>query len=169
MSLRRALAPALLAAAALAGCARPSDEASRPGGVSPAPKPFAPGLGEIMALNQARHVKLWFAGDASNWPLAAYEVSELREGFDDAVRYHPTQEGSPLPISGLVPTIMDEPRKNVEAAVAAKDHAAFVTAYDALTAACNRCHQASNHGFNVVKRPTVNPFPNQVFEPGEAP
>ena len=37
-----------------------------------APVPFTPGLGEIMTLTQMRHVKLWFAGDAANWPLAKY-------------------------------------------------------------------------------------------------
>ena len=41
------------------------------------------GLGEIMLFQQARHIKLWFAGSASNWPLADHEVGELKEGFDD--------------------------------------------------------------------------------------
>jgi hypothetical protein len=119
-----------------------------------------------MALNQARHVKLWLAGDAGNWPLAAYELGELREGLDDAVKYHPVQEGSPLPISGLVPRIMSEPMKRLQAAIAAKDHTAFVAGFDALTAGCNSCHQAANFGFNVVQRPASNPFPDQVFAPG---
>lgn len=170
MSVRRSLPVPLLAALALlpSACARRAAGPAPTAAASPAAAPFAPGLGEIMAANQARHVKLWLAGDAGNWPLAAYEVSELREGFDDAVRFHPTQEGSPLPISGLVPRIMTEPLNGVGAAVAAKDHAAFVKAYDALTAACNSCHQASNHGFNVVQRPATNPFPDQVFAPGGA-
>jgi hypothetical protein len=168
MSVRRIFATSLAGSLALAGAAcgtRPAPPAPA-AAESPAPKTFVPGLGEIMAFNQARHTKLWLAGDASNWPLAAYEVAELREGLDDAVRYHPTQEGSPLPISGLVPKIMDEPMKQVAAAVAVKDHAAFVAAFDALTAGCNSCHQAANHGFNVVQRPASNPFPNQVFAPG---
>jgi hypothetical protein len=169
VSVRRSLAIPLVCLALLSpACSR---RAAAPGpavAAATALKPFTPGLGEIMALNQARHAKLWLAGDASNWPLAAYELSELREGLDDAVRYHPTQEGSPLPISGLVPKIMDEPMKAAEGAVAAKDHAAFVAAFDALTAGCNSCHQAANFGFNVVTRPSSNPFPNQVFAPGGA-
>jgi hypothetical protein len=170
MSVRRSLALPLAAALAvlLPACARRPAAPAPKAAASPAPKPFTPGLGEIMALNQARHVKLWLAGDASNWPLAAYELSELREGLDDAVRYHPTQEGSPLPIKDLVPKIMDERMRNLDAAVAAKDHAAFVTAFDALTEGCNSCHQAANFGFNVVQRPASNPFPNQVFAPGGA-
>ena len=36
-----------------------------------------------MALQQLRHIKLWFAGRAGNWPLADYEIDELKDGFDD--------------------------------------------------------------------------------------
>src|SRR5277367_6690847 len=45
--------------------------------------PQGPGLGEIMTLQQLRHIKLWFAGRAGNWPLADYEMGELNEGFED--------------------------------------------------------------------------------------
>ncbi|HET9888614.1 MAG TPA: hypothetical protein VFR10_13990, partial [bacterium] len=48
-----------------------------------------PGLGEIMLTNQAHHAKLWFAGEAENWPLASYELDELEEGFEMVVEYHP--------------------------------------------------------------------------------
>jgi hypothetical protein len=43
--------------------------------------PYVPGLGELMSANQMRHAKLWFAGEAGNWPLAAYDLDELKEGF----------------------------------------------------------------------------------------
>jgi len=49
-----------------------------------AKEPYAPGLGEFMTATQLRHAKLWFAGNAANWPLADYEIGELGEGFDDA-------------------------------------------------------------------------------------
>ncbi|MBI1876502.1 MAG: hypothetical protein HYS05_21785 [Acidobacteria bacterium] len=45
------------------------------------------------------------------------------------------------------------------------DPAGFEPAYDRLTKACNDCHQATNFGFNRVQRPTMNPYPNQVFAP----
>jgi hypothetical protein len=32
---------------------------------------YAPGLGEIMTFTQMRHAKLWMAGEAENWELAA--------------------------------------------------------------------------------------------------
>jgi hypothetical protein len=126
---------------------------------------FSPGLGEIMTLQQMRHTKLWLAGDAQNWDLAAYEIDELGEGFDDVIKYHPTHEGSPVAPKDAIPRIVTEPLKELRSVVEKKDTAAFGPAYDKLTEACNSCHQATNFGFNVVQRPTSNPYPNQIFTP----
>ena len=46
-------------------------------------EPYAPRIGEIMALQQIRHIKLWFAGRSGDWPLADYEVDALKQGFED--------------------------------------------------------------------------------------
>ncbi len=124
-----------------------------------------PGLGEIMSAQQMRHAKLWFAGQAGNWPLAAYEVDELEEGFADVVKFHPTHRDSPERLSDLVPEMMTAPLKQLRSAIVAKDDARFKQAFDALTGACNACHQATRFGFNVVIRPTTNPYSNQRFEP----
>jgi len=129
--------------------------------------PRGPGLGEIMTLNQMRHAKLWFAGEAGNWELASYELDELQEGFDDVVTFHPTHKDAPLPLSSLVPKMTAEPLKVLKQAVAAHDAKAFALAYDDLTRACNSCHQATNFGFNVVRRPQgPSWFSNQDFSPG---
>lgn len=142
-----------------------------PAAVAPTPvvrtptAPYSPGLGELMSLNQMRHVKLWFAGEGGNWKLAAYELDELKEGLDDVARYHPEHKDSPVPIGEAVEKIMTEPLAEVGRAVEKRDRAGFVRAYDALTDGCNRCHQATNFGFNVVQRPTSNPYSNQVFAP----
>ena len=98
---------------------------------------FAPGLGEIMGLNQIRHDKLWFAGENGNWPLAAYQLDELQEGLDDAVKYHPTHEKVPEPLERLVPRYTSSAMQQLHAAVDARDKIAFARAFDALTAGCN--------------------------------
>ena len=126
---------------------------------------FTPGLGEIMTLTQMRHAKLWFAGQAANWPLAAYELDELREGIADAATFHPTHKDAPLPIPDLMAKIMTDPMQQVEKAVGAHDGNGFTRAFDALTEACNSCHRATNFGFNVVTRPGANPYSNQAFQP----
>jgi hypothetical protein len=135
-------------------------------GVGACSPPPGPGLGEIMTLNQMRHAKLWFAGEARNWNLADYELDELQEGFDDVVTYHPTHKDSPLPLSELVPKIMSQPMQSLRQAIEAKDTPGFEKSFDDLTAACNSCHQATEFGFNVVKRPEgLSWFSNQDFEP----
>jgi hypothetical protein len=135
-----------------AACGRPAS-----------PEPYVPGLGEIMSLQQMRHVKLWFAGQAGNWDLAAYELDELGEGFDDVITFHPTHKDSPVAPRDAIPRMVNEPLKELRAAIDKKDARAFEQAYDTFTAACNNCHQATNFGFNRVQRPATNPYPNQVF------
>jgi hypothetical protein len=126
---------------------------------------YTPGLGEIMTLTQMRHTKLWFAGQAGNWALASYEMDELKEGLEDAVIFHPAHKDSPLPIPDLIDKIMTLPIRKLADAVAAKDKKQFIAAFDDLTSACNQCHMAANFGFNVVTRPTANPYTNQNFQP----
>ena len=158
----------LLSSCAKPAGAKPIDGKKEASKRAPAPTPvplpaWTPGLGELMSLQQMRHVKLWFAGEAGNWKLARYELDELKEGFDDVVRLHPTHKDSPVPVSEVVPRIMALPLADLGKIVEARDRARFGKAYDALTAACNSCHEATNFGFNVVRRPAVNPYPNQSF------
>src|SRR5262245_27457626 len=130
----------------------------------PAAPAYTPGLGEIMTLTQMRHAKLWFAGQAGNWPLASYELDELHEGLDDAATFHPTHKDSPVPIPQVIEKIMTSPLNELDKAVKAHDGAAFSAAFDALTEACNACHRATNFGFNVVTRPAANTYSNQAFQ-----
>jgi len=118
-----------------------------------------------MTLTQMRHAKLWFAGQAGNWPLASYELDELQEGLQDAATFHPTHKNAPLPIPALIDKIMTDPVKRLEKAVDAKDVVGFPQAFDAITEGCNACHRATNFGFNVVTRPTENGYSNQAFQP----
>src|SRR2546421_12916568 len=97
---------------------------------------YAPGLGEIMTLQQMRHTKLWLAGEAGNWDLAAYEIKELGEGFDDIVKYHPTHEESPVAPRDAIPRMMTAPVEGLRAAIQKKDTRGFEPAFDALTKAC---------------------------------
>ena len=125
---------------------------------------YTPGLGEIMSVTQMRHLKLWYAGQAQNWPLASYEVDELEEGFADAVRFHPEHKQSPRPLTEVVPEFMAGPIAALRTAIARRSQAGFVAAHDALTQGCNACHVATEFSFNVVVRPASNPYSNQDFE-----
>jgi hypothetical protein len=124
---------------------------------------YKPGLGEIMSLTSTRHAKLWFAGQAQNWALAEYELEELKEGFEDAAKFHPTHKEIAQPIKQLIANTMDYPMGELEKAIKAKNATLFTQHFDAVTEGCNACHQVSKFGFNVVTRPTTNPFTNQDF------
>jgi hypothetical protein len=115
-----------------------------------------PGLGEIMTLQQLRHIKLWFAGRAGNWPLADYEIGELGEGFEDVNK---------LLGGDTVDKMVGSPMKELQKAVDDKNSAAFTTAFDRLTAGCNSCHHTLDHGFIAIQRPTSLPYSNQNFAP----
>lgn len=124
---------------------------------------YVPGLGEFMTAIQMRHSKLWFAGQAQNWNLAAYEIDEIKEGFEDIIKFHPMHEGSPIPIKEILPKLTNGPLTSLQAAVSAENTVGFVDAFNSLTAACNACHRAENYGFNVITRPKTNPYTNQDF------
>jgi hypothetical protein len=131
----------------------------------PAQPPYIPGLGEIMTFQQMRHVKLWFAGESANWALAAYELDELNEGFEDVATYHPMHKDAELPLPQLIDKMIKAPVGQLDEAIKAQDRDRFEKAFDQLTEGCNGCHQATKFGFNVVTRPTANPYTNQNFEP----
>src|SRR5216684_1872495 len=97
---------------------------------APRAEPYTPGLGEIMTLQQMRHTKLWLAGQAGNWDLAAYEIKELGEGFDDILTYHPTHEESPVAPKDAIPRMVSAPVADVRAVVERKDAVAFEPAFD---------------------------------------
>ena len=146
-------------ALALLAPARAAEEGHAPG----AKETYASGLGEIMSLQQMRHLKLWLAGAAKNWPLADYELDELKEGFDDVINFFPMKDDMPigqLAGSTAVPVLPDLKR-----AIDARDGTKFAAAFDKLTAACNACHQATKHEFIVIQRPTSSPYSNQSFTP----
>ena len=116
--------------------------------------PAPPKVSAIMAQQQMRHTKLWFAGRGGNWSLADYEIDALQDGFDDLNR----QLGG-----DIVEKAVGAPFAALEQAVERKDRAAFVSAFDQLTAGCNSCHRSLDHAFIVIRRPTSLPYSDQLF------
>jgi hypothetical protein len=113
-------------------------------------------IGDIMASQQERHLKLWFAGRAGNWPLADYEIGKLKDGFDDIDK---------LMGGDTVGKAVGAPTAALEKAIESKDKDSFTRAFDQLTAGCNSCHHTLDHAFIVIQRPTVLPYSNQSFAP----
>jgi cytochrome c556 len=155
--MRRSVVAAAIFTAALATIANAQDaskSAAPAAAQAGSAEPYQPGLGEIMALQQMRHIKLWFAGSAGNWPLADYEIGELNEGFDDVKN---------LLGGDIVEQHVGAPIAALQKAIDSKNRAAFAAAFDKLSAGCNACHHALDHGFIVIQRPSVLPYSNQSF------
>jgi hypothetical protein len=121
-----------------------------------AAEPYEPDIGDIMVLQQMRHIKLWFAGRAGNWPLAGYEIDKLKGGFDDVNK----QIGGDTVEKAVGPSVAA-----IEKAIEAKDRESFTRAFDQLTAGCNSCHRTLDHAFLVIQRPNLLPYSNQSFAP----
>lgn len=119
---------------------------------------YVPHLGDLMTTMQMRHLKLWFAGRSNNWPLAAYEVELMMENFRNIAMLYPN-----VPMANVETLI--EPTREISAAIDARNVAKFSQGYEALTAACNSCHQAIGRDYIVMQIPTASPFSNQVFPP----
>jgi len=113
-------------------------------------------IGDVMGFQQQRHLKLWFAGRAGNWPLAEYEIDKLKDGFADIDK---------LIGGGTVDNAVGAPIAALEKAIESKNKDAFVRAFDQLTAGCNSCHRTLDHAFIVIQRPEASPFGNQTFAP----
>jgi hypothetical protein len=129
----------------------------------PAKEPYAPGLGEFMTATQLRHAKLWFAGKENNWDLAAYEIDEIMEGFEDAEKQFSTHDG--IPVAEMIKANIDPAVEELRKAVGAKSRTKFAVAFDKLTSACNTCHIGANKQFIRIQRPTSSPLSNQNFAP----
>jgi hypothetical protein len=124
---------------------------------------YVPGLGEFMIANQIHHAKLWFAGSSENWDLAAYELGELKEGFDDAARLYPTFKD--IPVGAMIQQNLGEPLADLAKIIDTRNAADFGRSFDRLTAACNTCHTGAAHAFIRISRPTQPPVTNQIYTP----
>jgi hypothetical protein len=119
-------------------------------------------MGDLMnTFVEPRHAKLGLAGQAANWPLAAYALAEIRETFAGIVKAKPRFAG--LPVGELADAALKAPLGAIEAAIKQRDPQKFAAAYDQLTQGCNGCHATLNHPFVVIKTPDASPFANQDF------
>jgi hypothetical protein len=122
-------------------------------------KEYVPRQVEIMSAAQLQHLKLWFAGKAKNWDLAAYELLQLKDSLVQAAVLYPG-----IPASNL--TTLMAPLQSLSDAITAKDGRRFVSAIGELTDGCNACHRSMERGFVVIRLPSDREPPaNQLFAP----
>jgi len=117
---------------------------------------YRPELGEQMLGIQIRHARLWFAGEAQNWTLAAFELQELKEAFDAVVEQNPEHATfQPQRLADVLPAMTKEPVLKLRDAIDHGSKSEFEKAFDGLSAACTGCHHVAGNDFLVIQRPTT--------------
>ena len=115
---------------------------------------YHPELGEQMLTLQIRHARLWFAGQAQNWVLAAFELQEIKEAFDAVVEQNPEHAiFQPQRLADILPAMTKAPMLALRDAIDHGNKAEFEKTYDGLSAACTGCHRTAGVDFLVIERP----------------
>jgi len=117
---------------------------------------YVPPFNTLMMVTQLGHFKLWYAGAVQNWPLANYELAQIRANIVDAKKLYPNKSESNM-------STMTPPADDLDDAIKAKDGAKFVKAFAKLTAACNSCHEAAGVGFIKIRDPRLSPIETSPF------
>ena len=129
---------------------------------------YRPELGEQMLTLQIRHARLWFAGEAQNWLLAAFEIQELKEAFDAVVEQNPEHPVFlPQRLADILPAMTKAPIKALRDATDHGSKAEFEKAFDSLSAACTGCHHVAGNDFLVIERPRTPLLDNLRVAPLE--
>jgi hypothetical protein len=117
---------------------------------------YHPELGEQMLTLQIRHARLWFAGEAQNWTLAAFELQEIKEAFDAVVEQNPEHAVfQPQRLADILPAITKAPVVALRDAIDHGSKAEFEKTFDGLSAACTACHKTAGNDFLVIQRPAA--------------
>jgi len=127
---------------------------------------YHPELGEQMLGIQIRHARLWFAGEAQNWTLAAFELQEIKEAFDAVVEQNPEHAiFQPDRLADILPAMTRGPVTALRDAIDHGSKAQFESAFDGLSAACTGCHHVAGNDFLVIQRPRAPLLDNLRAQP----
>jgi len=111
---------------------------------------------------------LWFAGEQENWDLANFYWSETRSHLRWAVRVIPKRKDNAGREVDLIPILEgfeNGPLKQLQAAIAAHDKAAFETTYRTSMETCYGCHKAADKPFLRPQIPARPETPLMNFDP----
>lgn len=126
-------------------------------------KQQVPGLGEYMSAIQLHISKLWFAGQASNWNLASYELNELGEAVEGAEALHAIRDS--VSVTGVLQSVHNSQLETLKQSILGKKRKTFLNAYSQTLDACNGCHRSAGYSFIHIMMPTAPPVTNQRWEP----
>jgi hypothetical protein len=121
----------------------------------------APGLGEYMTTFQLHMGKLWFAGQASNWGLAEYELDELAETMEAGEALHAIKND--VNTASILQAVRATQIPLLRLSLTEKNERKFARAYDQTLETCNSCHRSVGYGFIRITKPLTSPVSNQAW------
>lgn len=110
-----------------------------------------PGLGKIMPDIGIRAWKLYYAAKASNWPLANFQLKEIRELMEFGAFTRPKYEGD-------LEEFITEKMSAMDKAIKAQNFEAFHTAFEDAISQANAYHEKHDKGFLRWKLPDQPPL-----------
>lgn len=127
------------------------------------PKNYVPGLEQFMEVIQNEHAKLWYAGQARNWKLAAYQLGEIKEVMSDVQDLVPTFKNLPLaqmldsvitgPVAQLEKSLDEKTSKSFPPGIAtSRTHAIRVTRRRVLTSFVSASRSARHFPTRILRR-----------------
>lgn len=130
---------------------------------------YTPSLAVVMELIQLSHFKLWLAGNLRNWPLAEYELSQMKATLQGARTLFPNDLKADT-------SAISQSAEEFRDAIRTKDGAKFDAAFKKFTSECNSCHEGVGLEFIKIRVPATSPMmtsplSNQLFDaaPEQAP
>ncbi len=122
-----------------------------------------PSLGQIMSGMQIDAARLYYAAEATNWPLAQYETGVIEDTLAEVPIVRPQENG--VPLGAVINAFKNSQWAALKEAVGHQDLDAFHKSYNDMLFVCNACHQATGRPFIQITVPTQPPVPNQRWAP----
>jgi len=99
-----------------------------------------------------RYSDIYYAAKAGNWPLAAYQLKEMREIQEVG---ETTRPGRAAGLKAFEQSFLDP----LDKIIAARDLQDFETAFKAGIQGCDRCHAALGFPYIKYELPSSPPSP----------
>jgi hypothetical protein len=120
-------------------------------------------IGQTMGDMQRFAEKLYFAGEARNWHLAAFYLHEIEETSEEIINANVVDEG--VAVSSFMRQMFPPAIARMQEALRTQQPDQFRPAYESMLVSCNACHQSTGHAFVKIIVPTQPTYQNQDFRP----
>lgn len=114
-----------------------------------------PGLGTVMIEYSNRMGNMYYAAQAKNWGMAAYQLKEAVEIQEVGETTRPSK-------ADLLKAFEESYLKPLAESIVNQDFNDFQNKFNAMVQGCNNCHQGTGHRYIVYRLPDAPLVPAQL-------